>query len=543
MGSDRASGIRSEGPALRRLREPLERLLTLGGDSRLAIDRRTRLNRYGCSPAPRPWAITFSSCTATSISYAGWTAAEEERTTLIERGIGERLEAVLAERFASIRGRLRAVLQLGDECEIITGASGTDCELLALALSCSEERGPVRSILLGPAEVGSGTPDAAAGRHFDHTTPVGGVAVKGEAVEGMCSDRIELVPVPVRDAEGRVVPLADLDDQVNSAVLEGLGRGQRVLVHLLDGSKTGLGGPSLGCLENLVRKDPERVWVLADLAQMRTSLERIRHYLDLGFMLIVTGSKFYTGPPFSGALVVPPAVDKTAAGMKSWPRGLRRYFTRADLPEQWAGRDWDLADEANLGLLLRWAAGLAEIEAFAGVPTHAGAAYLRKFLRHTRDGLAGNPNTRPIDAPVRGSDASCSDGEWDELQSILTFQVDPGEGRLNIDEAGYVYEWLNRDIAVLLEGWVKGLERDLAAKQCHIGQPVGIGRGGVEVIGALRIAPGARFVSRVHSDPELGVDPAARIRAQVSDVETVLAKISLICRHWNVLVDVSGFAR
>jgi hypothetical protein len=359
----------------------------------------------------------------------------------------------------------------------------------------------------------------------------------------MCSDRIELVPVPVRDAEGRVVPLADLDDQVNSAVLEGLGRGQRVLVHLLECSKTGLAGPSLGCLENLVRRDPERVWVLADLAQMRTSLERIRRYLDHGFMLIITGSKFYTGPPFSGALVVSSPVAETVAGMKSWPRGLWRYFTRADLPEQWAGRKWGLADEANLGLLLRWAAGLAEIEAFAGVPTHASAAYLRKFLRHARDGLAGNPNIRPIDAPVRGSDASCSDGGWDELQSILTFQIDRGEGRLNFDEVGYVYEWLNRDIADFLGGSVKGLERDLAAKQCHIGQPVGIGRDGVEVIGALRIAPGARFVSRVHSDPGLGVDPSARIRAQVSDVETVLAKISLICRHWNRLVRVSEFAR
>src|SRR5260221_12500275 len=61
-----------EGP---RAVDPAAQLLTAGGDSRLLVDPATGLNAYGCSPTPRPWAITFASTTATSISDGAFAAA------------------------------------------------------------------------------------------------------------------------------------------------------------------------------------------------------------------------------------------------------------------------------------------------------------------------------------------------------------------------------------------------------------------------------------------------------------------------------------
>ena len=35
----------------------------------------------------------------------------------------------------------------------------------------------------------------------------------------------------------------------------------------------------------------------------------LNSFLDDGAMVLVTGSKFYQGPPFSGALLIPPALN------------------------------------------------------------------------------------------------------------------------------------------------------------------------------------------------------------------------------------------
>lgn len=51
---------------------PAETLMGEGGDSRLAVDPHTGLNRYSSSHRPRPWAVTFGSSTASSLSERGF---------------------------------------------------------------------------------------------------------------------------------------------------------------------------------------------------------------------------------------------------------------------------------------------------------------------------------------------------------------------------------------------------------------------------------------------------------------------------------------
>ena len=53
---------------LRDLFSTLDDLLSCGGDPRLMLDPISRLNDYGCGPAPLPQILSFASSTASSIS-------------------------------------------------------------------------------------------------------------------------------------------------------------------------------------------------------------------------------------------------------------------------------------------------------------------------------------------------------------------------------------------------------------------------------------------------------------------------------------------
>ena len=61
-------------------------------------------------------------------------------------------------------------------------------------------------------------------------------------------------------------------------------------------------------------------------------------------------------------------------------------------------------------------------------------------------------------------------------------------------------------------------------------------------IGALRVAAGARLVSRVAFDPTLGATPEARLAAQIANAVHVLDKMDLILRHWVSLKGGTGSA-
>lgn len=54
----------------------------------------------------------------------------------------------------------------------------------------------------------------------------------------------------------------------------------------------------------------------------------------MGFLTLVTGSKFYCGPPFCGAVLFPPAaLAELEAGHEHLPAGFKDYFTRHEVRE------------------------------------------------------------------------------------------------------------------------------------------------------------------------------------------------------------------
>ena len=79
-------------------------------------------------------------------------------------------------------------------------------------------------------------------------------------------------------------------------------------------------------------------------------------------LVLLTGSKFIGGPPFSGIALVPARLTPAA----TLPEGLGTFLRRAELPVGWKLSPAFDAD-ANPGLLLRLEAAVFELERFGQV--------------------------------------------------------------------------------------------------------------------------------------------------------------------------------
>jgi hypothetical protein len=520
---------------------PSEMLLGSGGDSRLKVDPASRLNKYGCSTAPRP-VVTFSSCTASSPSDIGYWQAESGRRELIAAALAsgsctDACAAMIQRTREEIVDVLGAASVPGSE--VVLAASGTDCELLALHAALEGHTSPVLTIVVGPDEIGSGSLPAASGRHFDEVAPLTLSVAAGAPVEGLPIDRVKVHAVRLREETGKPVEIAALDREVSTEARRAVARGDRVLLHLVDSSKTGMRAPSRRAVETLQRELGSNLTVLIDAAQMRTRTEHLMEAVAAGAMVMVSGSKFFTGAPFSGALVVPPRVAARMREAADVPEGFRAYFSGVEVPPRWRGFRDVLPATPNLGLLMRWRTALAEMQAFRSVPLDVRNEWFAAFRREALSLLERSRYLEPVDAPI-GDRTPPGGSDWDEFPTIFAFFLrecdDAGRPTrlLDYEEAWEIYLALNRDISASFQ-WPSAAERALAATPCHVGQPVRIKGADARFKGALRIAVGARFVSRLAFDPALGPDPASRLEAQLRDLRQAIAKMELIVQYWPAL--------
>ena len=510
---------------------PVETLLAAGGDARLRVGETSRLNHYGCSHRPRPWALTFASSTASSLSERGFEGAEKARRRLVGallRGEGEAAGLGAARR---VREAIASHYDLPSGAGVVLTASGTDCELLALALTAAPGA-PVTNLVTAPEETGSGVPLASIGRHFADDTSRGATVGKAELLAGMREDTVR-VDLAVRRPDGTLIAPAEVDAACERLVEAAVAAGRRVLLHYLDMSKTGLVAPSFDCVARIGRRHRGRVDVVVDACQARLTAARVRSFVEIGWTVLITGSKFFTGPPFCGALLIPaPVMERLGEG--SLPAGLADYTGRADWPDDVRATS-DLSASVNAGMLLRWEAALAEMRAFARVPVQRTREILEQFTQSVREAIDASPDLVRVAAPKLcrpglGDEAA----GWDEIATIMPFLVlGPDRRPLGIEAARKLYGWLNADVAAALPAFLPAAERFLAGLRCHVGQPAPVADGHGGIAGALRISAGARLVSGEPS--HAGIDDASRLAREIADARACLDKLSLLLRHRALL--------
>ena len=468
-------------------------LLSKGGDARILLNGNPAINQYGCTPYPDSSLLAFGSSTASVISDAAFISADSLRNKLAIAVGDDSPEVIYSDELKRIKYELLNLCALDDldGLEVIFGASGTDLHLIIAQLCNQKCYKPTLAIMPDPTETGSGVSAALAFNHFSNRTTLGEMVSEGTL--DVQTTTVEVVSVAMRFADGSCRPESMVDAEIEAMVKDAIEIGQQVLLILVDTSKTGLISPSPSCAIKLKQRYPHQVDVLVDACQFRISTTTLRAYLEFGFMVMVTGSKFLSGPIFSGALLMP---DMVAKKLLSHPiaTNLRAYSSRAEWPENCVAAKV-LDNVENFGLLLRWQAALEEFRQFRLVPEKHIQNFNHRFACAIQNRLNQDKNFALI--PVRQLDRFplVNNEHWDYVPTIFSFVlfrdgVNGVKQALNHQETLEIYQWLQLDT----NPESKRIGAEMNTLRCQLGQPVFYAINNGQPVSALRICLSARLI-------------------------------------------------
>ncbi|HEX4139325.1 MAG TPA: hypothetical protein VHY09_03190 [Candidatus Methylacidiphilales bacterium] len=512
---------------------PIEHLFVRGGDQRLTLNPQTLLNGYGCRPYPRPEAITFSSSTASSISAYAYNVAEQCRQALLAEALRDGLAPAMEKLADRIRRDIIKQICGGREtADVVLCSSGTDCFLVAQGLVHLTSDLPLVTLIVGANESGTGVPLAARERHFAAQAALGEDVAKGEPVHEDAGEGVAL-EIPLRDEQGRPIAPEAVDASVRRMAEEHVAAGAQVLIHAMNHSKLGASGPSVALLLELKGRFGDKVQIVIDACQMRVEMDDLRDYLLRDFPVIITGSKFFTGPPLSGAVLVSrQTVERAVASKRQFPKGFNAYCARFDFPASLRGILSNPSNDFNLGSYMRWVGALAEIKRYFRVPPDWRKQGLDQFGREIRKLFQSHDAVQLQSVPAPAAEEAVAGREFTGRQMIFPFFLvrRRAEGIQVCDaaEARTVYELLNQDCS---ERFLTANARDyrLLAQRCHIGQPVKAVHPSGLTSAVVRLSMGARIISESWSEAAARIE-ADLIRDEIWQAGIVLDKITLLLK-------------
>jgi len=481
-----------------------EQLLVAGGDARLALDPSNGRNKYGCQPFPDSQLLSFSSSTASVISPEGFDVANRLREKLLTAIGTDSHAAVYAREMQRIRLEWLQLCGLSDlpGLKLIFSSSGTDTHGLVAQYAASGASAPPLLIMVEANETGSGVASA----------------LNGNAVSG--NGAVEVMQVSVRQDDGMPRPSAEIDAEVEKLIGNAVVANRRVLLILVDQSKTGLIAPSPACTIALHHRYPENVEVLIDACQFRIAAPTLRAYLEQGFMVALTGSKFLCGPSFSPALLLPSTIVERWQ-QRAFPLGLLSSSSKSDWPDDWIGRE-QLDHAANFGLLLRSEVALTELRRFHSVQETAAIDFLQHFAQAVHQRLMSDPHFEPLPVPLLDRRPLIEANSWDHLQTIfpfLLYGLQSGKRiPLSREQTLHVYQQLPMTVNLT--------NTEIGSIRCQLGQPVTCGARNGIAVSALRLCLSSRLIAEAAASDDQGssiikdamkvLDKAASLTSEVT---------------------------
>ena len=475
-------------------------LLSSGGGDRIAVDPLTGRNRYFVPPRPAREDIWFSSSTATAISERGFAAACRAYDHEV---------ASPARWFEKLRTRIVALCGCAG-AEAILCASGTETEILSLSISRHLSSRPLLNVVVAHAETGARVMQAAAGTHYETSAALLPKVALGDRLAGWEDELIETATIEIRDESGGLRRPEDVDGEARRIVDEAIREDRDVQLHVLDTSKVGCAGPSREMARRVMAELAGRVVVVVDTCQLRCSFEEIREDLKAGFLVMITGSKFASGPPFCGALLIPPSLVGRLSEMKV-PAGLSAYSARHDWPESLRPTLGGEFAAVNIGLGLRWEAALAELEAFAAIPIGRRHRIALAFGALVAARVADRPHLSFLDPEMMQA----------ATRAPTIFPIVSGSG--DAIRAAAIHQGLKETIGQGTFDLCLAAGSINASKPCHLGQPVLIaGRA------ALRLCLSMPMIS--------DIDKRWKATATVQDaLAPVAADLDVLMAKWDAL--------
>ncbi|KYG98650.1 hypothetical protein [Bradyrhizobium sp. DOA1] len=511
----------SDGGSRYRLRDlftPLDTLLVSGGDPRLMLDAGNRANAYRCAASPEPDIWNFASSTASTISQAAYDRAALAREELVHKCLFDEVELAFDARCEDMREELRSQFQLPPRVDVVFSPSGTDSQLHALFVARAVLGAPPVTIVVGSDQTGSGTIHTARGHHFSCMTASGLAVRKDGPVAGLAGASIAL---PLREAGDGIAMRADVDAAVLRAVEATIAQGAPVLLQIMDASKLDWRAPSAACLDEIARRWPRKVQIVVDACQARLGRRRLRSYLDRGYLVLITGSKFFGGPAFCGALLVPKGFSRLLDRVEAIAPGFFDYAGRCDWPLAWTALRSRFERRANFGQWLRWEAALAEIASYHAVPVVFRTKVLTELAAGIDSMIALSPSLRLVPSGCGQVDA---DDEEFAQRTIFPFLLLRDGKPVSIAETAAVHQALARDMSEEIGG--STADREVAAQRCLIGQPVRLERQDEAPLSLLRLCIGARLVTEAWS-PDTA-QAQRNVQHILDRVAHVLVKIELL---------------
>jgi len=361
------------------------------------------------------------------------------------------------------------------------------------------------TILTIHREIGAGSAPAACGKYFStHVPLVGRISKDAHTLDGF--EGVESVEIDARERCGDVV---DASREMEDFIIHALSKGSFPIVHGVFGGKTGLrdikmpgsmeaGAKSLG---------------VVDACQGRFSREEIKEWLDQDSLVLFTASKFYQAPPFCGAVIIPPRI---AQKLREAPvpsnknmfsiDGLGGFMTQKEFPDCMEHWKPYLPKDGfnNLGLVLRWEAGLAGMEALAYVPDKVQTEAVNEWAGYVSCMVN---NEAMLDA-------------WCVERSIVSIRVAKEGGWLSMSELRDLYRWMSMDVASLVKDATIE-EKQALSKPAYIGQPVDVS----ETHGIVRIALGVDSLLCYLDDKD----------ATLQEDHLAVKKLAAIARYFETL--------
>lgn len=481
-----------------------EALLTSGGDCRSLIDPKTRKNKYHIRPQPVEGASVFrGSCTGNPPSDRGYKAARSLYENVFDGLSPEETEIATRNIFEQQRERLFNVLDLPEGSEIILCPSGSDAEYIPIAIA--KALNPNANVTNGSTqlkETGAGTTPASRGQFFSEYAPLMG-QVDRSHLEGF--ETIDGEAIPARNRDGSVV---DAKAAMDKFYDDAIANGQYPIVHSVFGGKTGI-------RDEIVARTLDagaKALGVVDACQMRLANSELHGWLAEDSLVLVTASKFYQAPPFCGAIIIPPAVARKLRQAPSIPTemfgadGLGGFLTEKEIPDSlkhW--REGLTSNGSNVGLALRWQAGLAGMEAALPISDEKREDLVEEWATTVADMV---DEEESLDA-------------WCVERSIVSIRVANGSGGwLDMAELRVLFRWMSMDVSHLIPD-ASFTERIALSTPCFIGQPVDVS----DSHGIVRIALGVESMISYNEDP----------RSTISDDAVVVQKLAAIGKYFKRL--------
>lgn len=329
-------------------------LVVHGGDERLDIGK-AGSNKYHVLPTRHKGVFNRGSCTSSPFSLEGYAAAHELFCKLSD----EQFDRSRAEQTRKIKEIIN--YDKRDQFHVFYAPSGSDlCYYQLLFSKLINPDRDIYNIVTCPEELGSGSIAALQGKYYAGRNQFGDLTEPGQALGASLNVTSELLAA--RDREGKIF---NHSSEIVKSV-HNVYKSHSVCANLVVGSKSGI--------ENnisVVSQVPENVLWTIDLCQFRASRVFINGLLGMNCSVMLTGSKFYQGPPFSAVLLVPKTV--TNRFNYSDPKVVDTFagvFSYYDIPEELPEIRERLPEYRNYGLLLRWEAALREMELLSALDSY-----------------------------------------------------------------------------------------------------------------------------------------------------------------------------